>query len=90
MDGVSHQLLDDKVSFQMLCPELDKRVLKAIAKLGFVYPTLVQVRLRDPLPQRRLIRMTAHILCCQPSTYGLPLAKCATVHVSAQPWISCC
>ena len=42
--GVSSQLLDDKVSFQALCPELDKRLLKAVAKLGFVYPTLVQVR----------------------------------------------
>ena len=39
-----HHLLDDKVSFQTLCPELDKRILKAIAKLSYVYPTLVQVR----------------------------------------------
>jgi hypothetical protein len=41
---VAPSLLDDAVSLQQLCPDLDKRVLKAVAKLGFVYPTLVQVR----------------------------------------------
>jgi ATP-dependent RNA helicase DDX56/DBP9 len=41
-----HHLLDDQVSFQVACKSLglDVRLAKAIAKLGFVYPTLVQAK----------------------------------------------
>ena len=41
-----HHLLDDKVSFQEASKKLglDSRLSKAVAKLGYVYPTLVQAK----------------------------------------------
>lgn len=42
-DDSSEYQLSDLVFWLSIVAELDRRVLKAISKLGYVYPTLVQV-----------------------------------------------
>ena len=43
-NSITERLLDKKATFQSLNLGLDRRITKGLSLLGFVYPTLVQVR----------------------------------------------
>src|SRR3546814_104619 len=68
-------LLDREVSFQARDFGLDRRLVKALAKLGFAYPTLVQARCVPIALQGKDMLVRARTGSGKTAAYALPLLQ---------------